>query len=70
MSIYTQMIDAGVPVDGHESDLHAKVTPESHEIIKSYGPQVLVSVFISNLDGCAWYEILFAYDPWWENRIK
>lgn len=69
MDIYQELLEAKVPLDSHESDLYAKVTPESAAIIKKYKFHTNVSTFVSNVDGLFWYDIPFAYTPWWEARI-
>ena len=71
MNIYQTLKDAGVPLDNHESDLYAKVTPESTRIIAEYkqaDTHARVSMFVSHLDGERWYDIPFAYTPWWDQR--
>jgi hypothetical protein len=67
-SIYEQLRDAGVPLDSHESDLYALVTPTSQKIVHAYEHFKNVRVFVSELDGQAWYDIPFAFDPWWVAR--
>lgn len=70
MGIYKQLKEAGVPLDNHESDLYAKVTPESKRIVDEAKEEGLssVTVFKSDTDGALWYDIPFAYEPWWEAR--
>jgi hypothetical protein len=66
MSLYEQLKSAGVPLDSHESDLYAKVTPESTAIIEAWHldrPSVLIGTFRS--DGAMWYDIPFEYKPFW-----
>ena len=43
MTIYQKLKDANIPLDHHETDLYAKVTPESINIINGYKLIVLVS---------------------------
>ena len=64
-SIYQQLKTAGIELDNHESDLYAKVTPESRVIVGEYGG---APVFISQIDGALWYEIPAAFDPFWIAR--
>ena len=66
MSIYQQLKDAGVPLDSHESDLYAKATPDSVPIILEHEGDV--HTFISTADGELWYDIPFAYLPFWESK--
>jgi hypothetical protein len=70
ISIYEQLKAAGVPIGSHESDLYAKVTPESTKIIDAYKLKSNVTTFISNRDDKPWYDIPFAYDPFWEYKTK
>lgn len=65
-----QLLAAGVPLDSHESDLYAKVSPESHSILAGYVHQQNVTVFRSQVDGCRWFSIPFAYDPFWEGKSR
>jgi len=67
MSIYTNLRDAGIPIDSYESDLYCKFTKESAEIVKDSG--LKVHTFMNELDHTLWYDIPFMYDPWWENRL-
>ncbi len=67
-SIYQEMIEARIPVDSHCSDLYAKVTLVSEEIIARYPFKKNVRRFRSNLDGTQWFVIPFAFDPYWENK--
>lgn len=63
-SIYQQLKAAGVPLDHHESDLYAKQTPESKSIVGAYEHRCNVQAFRS--DGEWWYDIPFAYEPFWD----
>ena len=68
MSIYETLQEAGVPLDNHESDLYAKVTDDSRAIIAKYAYRTNVRIFRSQIDGTLWYDIPFAYAPWWKRR--
>lgn len=60
MDIYEELKNAGVKLDGHESDLYAEVTPVSSEIISRYEFKSNVTKFRSQVDGKCWYDIPFA----------
>jgi hypothetical protein len=64
MSIYTELLAAGVPLDNHESDLYALVTPESAKILCKHNQRL--RSFESPMDKAMWFDIPFAYDPFWE----
>lgn len=51
------------------SDLQCKVTHETQALIKRYKYKKLVTRFISAIDGTDWYEIPFAYTPYWDEKI-
>lgn len=46
-------------LDRHETDLYAKVTPESKELVDRYEFKNIVTTFKSALDGTLWYDIPF-----------
>jgi len=68
--IYQQLMDAGVELDHHESDLYAKVTPESTAIIKNYRMKDNVTVFTNKKDNKPWYDIPFAFTPFWDKKQR
>lgn len=68
LNIYERLKAAGVPIDHHESDLYAKVTPESTAIVADYKWKTNTRTFVSQTDNALWYEIPFAYQPYWEQR--
>ena len=52
------------------SDLQCKVTKVTEAVIDRYRYNHLVTSFHSAIDGTLWYEIPFAYTPWWEGKCK
>ena len=66
MSIYQQMTERGIPCDNHESDLYVLATSEAREILVKSGHSF--TTFTSQIDGKVWYDVPFAFDPWWEAR--
>lgn len=67
-TIYKEAKRLGIPTDSHESDLYLKVTTESIELVHKYNKQESATKFISQIDKAQWYDIPFAYDPFWEKR--
>lgn len=65
-SLHQQLLAAGVPLDSHESDLYAQVTPESRRIVEESGHSS--TMFKSEIDGKMWYDLPFAYDPFWAKK--
>jgi hypothetical protein len=68
MNIYEQMKAAGVEISNHESDLYVPVTPETTAIVNKYEYKSNVSTFINNITKTPWYDIPFAFRPWWEKK--
>lgn len=67
VSIYEQLKAANIPLDHHESDLYVKLTPESQKIIDAYKFKSNVTKFVYGYME-VWYDIPFAYDPFWHNK--
>lgn len=67
-SLYQILVAIGAEIDSHASDLYVKSTPEVLALVqlseKNY------STFKSNIDGETWIDIPFAYDPFWEMKLK
>ena len=66
--LYEKLKAANIPMSNHYSDLYAKVTPESEKIIFRYEYSNMVRQFISEIDNTLWYDIPFAYQPYWDNK--
>jgi hypothetical protein len=68
MTIYDQMKAAGVQISNHESDLYVPVNPISTAIVNAYEFKSNVTIFTSNSDKKPWYDIPFAYSPFWRSK--
>jgi hypothetical protein len=69
-TIYSEAKRLGIPIDSHESDLYLKVTPESIELVKKYDISQINKQFTSQIDKTQWFDIPFAFDPFWENKSR
>ena len=70
-NIYEKAIETMLPedIDYHESDLYLKVNKQSNELIKNYDFRNNVTMFISAIPPYVyWYDIPFAYLPYWERK--
>lgn len=65
-TIYEALQAANVPMENHLSDLYCPVTPFTAELVRQY--RINVTVFTSPVDGGLWYDIPFAYEPYWAAR--
>lgn len=69
MSLYSELRDAGVPIDNWHSDLQFLDTEKAREILEHFPIEKSnARRFVSNLDSKLWVEVPFAYVPWWEMR--
>lgn len=66
MTIYQDLITAGCKVDHHESDLYVEVTPLSRMLIANYRFKDNVTRFCDVGDGKQWFDIPFAFDPFYD----
>lgn len=75
-TLYQQLTSAGCTIGNHYSDLHVKVCPTSRRIIERYcrekggSKNANVKLFRSKADGSMWWEVYFAYDPFWQDCGK
>ena len=69
-SVYQQAVSKKLKMDHHESDLYLQDSHEARYIIAGYEFCSNVTRFRSPVDGHIWFCIPFAYDPWWQIRIK
>ena len=65
MSIYEELLKIDAKMGHWKSDLYVKSAPEVDELISNYDFKYKINMFTSNIDGQLWYDIPFAYDPFW-----
>lgn len=68
MSLYSELKGAGIKLDNHFSDLYFECTELSTKILKRHPECRTAQTFISRLDKKRWYEVPFAYVPYWEGK--
>lgn len=71
-NIYEKAVESlpSADIDHHESDLYLRITPISKKLIREYEFKNQVHVFRDNIEHVLWYEIPFAYTPYWERRYN
>jgi hypothetical protein len=69
VSLFSDVLAAGIPHASHESDLYLPDTQPVRDILVRH-PEWLRNVerFQNQVEGACWIDIPFAYDPWWEAR--
>jgi hypothetical protein len=70
MDIYKEAVEAGCTIDHYQSDLYLKKDAVSQKLVESYEFKQSVTTFISQIDRELWYDIPFAYSPYWEKLQK
>lgn len=65
-TIYAECCERHIPMSNHQSDLYIPVTPETTELVKYY--KCCYGTFVNQIDKHLWYDVYFAYIPWWNNR--
>ncbi len=71
--VYTDLKNAGCEIDNHESDLYVKATAISFQIIKAHGLNfdgIQAGQFWHQETRQRWFEIPFAYAPYWERKAR
>ena len=67
--LYDDIKAAGIPHSNHQSDLYFPVTPESTAILRlSPVEYTNARTFTSQIDGGRWYDVPFAFLPWWDAK--
>lgn len=69
MDLYDQMTAAGSIMDSHYSDLYVPVNDITRAIVRDYKYKKNVTTFKCQIDGKVWYDIPFAYKPYWEGKF-
>jgi hypothetical protein len=71
-TLYQTLKEAGIETDSHESDLYFPVTDASREILSRFPLQKSNATTFSNEApphvGERWYDVPFAYDPFWTHK--
>lgn len=70
MSIWEQVETQGIEYGNHASDLYIPVNDQTRALVAAYEFKSNVTMFTSNVDGQLWYDIPFAYLPYWEAKQK
>ena len=68
--IYEAIKAAGVETDHHEADLYAPVNEITEKLVAEYEFKRNVTRFRCAIDGKMWFDIPFAYTPFWEAAAR
>ena len=78
MTLYERLVKVLTPeqIDHWQSDLYVKVTPESKKIVEEFrnledaSKRITATTFKDQINNELWYEIAFAYDPYWIEKCR
>ncbi len=68
--LYDQIIARNLEHDHHESDLYLKATGASRQLIACYQHYRNVRTFRHQVTGELWYDVPFAYAPFWRAKCQ
>lgn len=69
-TLFQQVQEMGIEYSNHLSDLYIPVNEQTEKLVSNYEFKQSVKIFTNNIDKKSWYDIPFAYAPYWENRKK
>lgn len=55
-------------IASHYSDLYVRAGAEAYAILRKHNTTIMT--FRNNLDGELWYDVSFAYDPFWRDAMR
>lgn len=65
--LYAALVEMGATMENHESDLYVRLDTSVIRLIARYKFKAQVKTFQSSIpDGGTWYDIPFAYVPYWK----
>jgi hypothetical protein len=67
MNIYAECVELGIPTNSHYSDLYIPANQQTAALLKKHNITT-AKIFTNQVEGGLWYDIPFAYSPWWEKR--
>jgi len=68
VSLFEQIQKLRIQFSTHASDLYIPVNAQTQKLISQYEHKEIVTRFISQIDKKSWFDIPFAYKPWWDAK--
>ena len=69
-TLYTELLRGGVEISNHESDLYCPVNEITRKILANFPLELKnATTFYNQINGELWFDIPFAYLPFWENKL-
>lgn len=74
MTLFEAIKAIGIPFDNHESDLYLPDTPEARAVLAQFPREQSIATRFTNKRppnaGEQWIDVPFAYEPFWEEKLK
>ena len=71
MSLYSELIEAGIPTSNYYSDLYFPITDRSQHILDRFPTEKsIATTFINQVQGGRWCDVPFAYLPYYWERLE
>jgi hypothetical protein len=68
--LWEKVKELGIEHSNHASDLYIPVTEHTRNLVLEYEFKKNVTTFVNQIDRKRWFDIPFAYGPFWENVAK
>jgi hypothetical protein len=56
-------------MDNHASDLYIPVNEITQAILDRH-PERPRTIFTHEIDGTQWFDVTFAFEPWWDDKPR
>lgn len=68
--LFSQVVAHDIPFTNHYSDLYIPVNETTKALIAAYKFRQCVRVFTNQVEGGLWYDVPFAYAPYWAKTFS
>ena len=65
-SLYAECVELGIPTQNHASDLYIPANEQTRALLAKHGHRA--QTFKNNVEGGLWFDVPFAYVPFWESK--
>jgi hypothetical protein len=65
-TLYQECVECGILMRNHASDLYIPANEDTIHLLKKHNKRA--TTFINQVEGGLWFDVAFAFDPWWVAR--
>ena len=69
-NIYKAVKEKGIGYSSYHSDLYIPRNEETTKLVNDYKFKNNVTTFTNQVEGGIWYDIPFAYSPYWDSKLN